>query len=482
MWLLILGMNMVMSEDIKWLVPTHVVQVESSVQILRISVSAMTNVTLTELKQLILTVDASVKAFKLLPIFGSGSTLRPKYLKAIKPGELYLAELGQLYTKLFSFMDLTRDRKQQANCSLQYDLIDAIMLTEGDIMLRDKTAALVEPPMDETAFKADSTKMLALEEFVFAFNTMTLQWHQQASEAIAELDVLESLTFPESMRGKLETASCFPRAGAEYEQIRVLLAESGRRGIRAELEISVPKTYKDMEYLIPISYGGYQLRGSDTTHGQIIYAQPVGTNQIQLLNCSNNLGYTSENNLLCHDIQMNENCKGGLQQFDNEKVLKYCSFTCTEAPGIVRLKDDSLLIQGTDYMVIEGGKTIYTPPPFVIYTNEELKVSTKDQEFVFPALTTSDRKTILVSTLSKLQILEMKTKAHWDNFAYNFNFLEYLDWLALGIEGLLAPLTLIGICLGVRRRVAQRQNSKLAKQQRKRNQRETRALLRESRL
>ena len=146
MWLLALGMNLVMPEDINWLVPTHVVQVESSVQVLRISISAMTNVTLTELKQLLLTVDASVKAFKLLPIFGSGNTLRAKYLKAIKPGEFYLAELEQLYTKLFSFMDLTRERKKLATCSLNYDLIDSIILTEGDIMLRDKTAALLEPP------------------------------------------------------------------------------------------------------------------------------------------------------------------------------------------------------------------------------------------------------------------------------------------------------------------------------------------------
>jgi hypothetical protein len=126
---------------------------------------------------------------------------------------------------------------------------------------------------------------------------------------------------------------------------------------------------------------------------------------------------------------------------------------------------------------------VYNPPPYVIYTNEELKISTKNTDYTFPPFSSSEKKALITSKLNKLQILELKAKALRDDFKNAFDFANYLDWLALAIEGLLTPLVVIGICLGIRRKVVQRRSDrKLAKLRRQRNQRETRALLRESRL
>jgi hypothetical protein len=76
----------------------------------------------------------------------------------------------------------------------------------------------------------------------------------------------------------------------------------------------------------------------------------------------------------------------------------------------------------------------------------------------------------------------MKKAAYWDTLFTTFDFGTYLSGLSLGIEGILVPLVLISICLGVRNKVAQRKSlKKLSKETRKRNLRESRALLRESR-
>jgi len=89
----------------------------------------------------------------------------------------------------------------------------------------------------------------------------------------------------------------------------------------------------------------------------------------------------------------------------------------------------------------------------------------------------------VTSRLTAIDILAMNTKCYWDTLWFDFDYKDYLDWLALAIEGILLPLTLVGICLGVRNKVVRNLNErKLIKERRKRNLRETRALLRESRL
>ena len=73
----------------------------------------------------------------------------------------------------------------------------------------------------------------------------------------------------------------------------------------------------------------------------------------------------------------------------------------------------------------------------------------------------------------------MKNKAFWDELSFTFNIHDYIEWIAIFIEGILAPMTLCGICLGLKNRVTQRQQRKIvAKQKRKQNQKETKALLR----
>jgi hypothetical protein len=77
----------------------------------------------------------------------------------------------------------------------------------------------------------------------------------------------------------------------------------------------------------------------------------------------------------------------------------------------------------------------------------------------------------------------MKNKAFWDELLYTFNIHDYIEWIAIGIEALLAPLVFCGICLGLKNKVTRiQQQKKLTKSKRKQNQKETKALLRSSRL
>jgi len=480
--ILSLGMKFVDSENIHWLIPTTTIQVESSVKILRVSIKATTNLTMVEVTEHFLEVEKLIKTYKVLGFLTVGSGLREKYINALSPGENYVSLSLPLFRHLYSFFDTTKDKKTLSNCSLEYELLNVQAIQEGLKFLHEKQSPL-QVYLDEATVKADPSKLAALDTFVLAFNTICYQWYENIRLTLAELDILESLHFPESLRGRLETVHCFPVNGVEHENIKIMYIEPGKRGLNAELELSIPATTKDMEKLIPISYGGVQLRGPESHNDNIFYAQTAGTNNIQLLNCTSQMEWSSEHTPICHDIPLNEDCLGGLQQYDTERVMKSCSFTSTFFLDIVRIKNDGILVQSPDFTVIEGGKTLYNQPPFVIFTNQELKISNKQQEFVFPANLNSEKREIITSKLSKIQVLELKAKAHWQDFTHSFNMLEHIDWMAIGIEGLLTPLVFLGICLGLRRRVVQRRSElKLQKQRRKNNQRETRALLRESRL
>jgi len=112
-----------------------------------------------------------------------------------------------------------------------------------------------------------------------------------------------------------------------------------------------------------------------------------------------------------------------------------------------------------------------------------VKISLKGEELVFPGLTIPSVEGTVTSSLTAIDILAMTTKCYWDTLWINFDYNDYVEWLALALEVILFPLTLIGICLGVKNKVARRiSDRKLSKARRQQNQRETRALLRESRL
>ena len=453
--------------------------VETSVKGLRVSLKATTNVTLLSVKtqfQNLLDMEVYYKAF---PYMQVGSTLRETYGTALDPGVNHLKAATKLYTHLYSYTDLEKTTTAKSSCVLEFQMFDYSMFTEGVKFLQAKSIEL-SGVLTEVAMKADSAKMSALANFIIAFNSICADWHNQLSDIIGELDTLDGLVFPESLKGKLETASCLTGNGHEFEQITVLSTTSIKEGFIAELDVGTPTSLKEMTHLTPIFYDGVGLRGESD---KLYFVREPNETVVKLLNCSNDLVWINDKAPICHEIPLPDLCKDGLKMDSIEKILEGCYFTYSKPPIAIRLIDEGILVQGSNLTVTEDGRAIYEATPYIIYSDKEVKISKFGQELVFPALAIPAVRSIARSRLTNLNILSMKNKAFWDELLYTFNIHDYIEWIAIGIEALLAPLVFCGICLGLKNKVTRiQQQKKLTKSKRKQNQKETKALLRSSRL
>ena len=147
----------------------------------------------------------------------------------------------------------------------------------------------------------------------------------------------------------------------------------------------------------------------------------------------------------------------------------------------LRLGDDTLLIQGgEDIKVSDGTKVLFKKLPLVIGSRNTVTITKEHEEFIFPSRLNASSMPIgiWVTKLSTMQLHGVKIKAAWDHFVSNLNFADYIEYAALGLQLLFAPLTILGIVMACRNRsYFKRQQKKREKEERKSNFEENNCLL-----
>jgi hypothetical protein len=479
--LVLSGMSMgreISPTSFTFLVEKSQFQLEMSTTAVRISLQATIDIDQSKIEEYFDSMKSIIVQYKALPYLAVGTKLAIKYRSALHPGENYLANAKDLFQHIYTFVDTDKEEAIQSNCSLKFSFFDPSIFIEGQNLLQFKIEDLFGP-ITEDEVKKDAVKLMAIENFIVTFNSVANTWYDQIYSIISVMDIIDELKFPEAMRGRLETASCLKGSRIEYEKINVISSTAAKTGLNIELDVGVPTATKDMIHLMPVPYGGVALQGE--ANGAL-FAKEVGSYEIKLLNCSTDLIYIHEKAPSCRVLPLAEDCREGLKADDIERIIKYCPMDYITPPMAVRLLDDGILIMGNGLTVTNKGKVIYQHPPYIVYSNSEVKIINGEYELIFPALTTPETVNIVSTRLTMIQIVQMQNKAYWDANFYQLDMGEHLDLLALIIELLMAPLVLISICIGVKNKMSRVKEAKhLSKKLRKRNQRETRALLRESR-
>ena len=465
--------------SLTFLAEKSALHIETKGKGLRVSVKAKIDITLLKVRTNFQTLEDMGGFFKALPYLKEGSTLKTKFGNALEPGLNHLKSSEKLYTHLFSFTEASIEDVPKSSCIFEFNMIDSSTLIEGVKFLEARSLELsgIEA---ENALKADKDKMESFMSFITAFNSICADWHNQMATIIGELDTLDGLQFPESLKGKLETATCLTGNGHEFEQITVLSTTPIKNGFLAELDVGIPTSVKTMIHLTPIHYDGVRLMGESD---KIYFAKEKNTTVIKLLNCTNNLIWINDRTPTCQEIPLPTICQEGLMLDHINKILTSRPFTHSTPQIAIRLMDEGILIQGNDLTVTEDGQAIMDDTPYIIYSDKTIILRSKSHEMVFPSQTSTASTTIVKSRLTASDILSMKNNAYWDDFKASFNIYDYVEWLAIGIELILAPMAMYGMCLGLKNRVTQGKMQLQAQaKRRKRNQKETKALLKGSRV
>jgi len=469
----ILCINLYFCNGFTFLAEKSSLFVETKLKGVRVSLQATTEISLLDAKAKIQTLEDMIGVYKALPYFAEGSTLKTKYENALEPGSNNLKTLAKLYTQLYSLTDPSKTAKTASSCIFKYSMLDKSALVEGVKYLQGKSMEL-SGVTTEAAMKADTVKMGALANFITAFNSICADWVHQIANVIGELDTLESLRFPDSLKGKIEMSSCLTGNGHEFEKINVISTSPISEGFIAELDIGVPTEFKEMTHMVPIAYEGIGLKGeSEKTH----FVKDINSTVIKLVNCTSDLIWVDEKAPICSDLELPSLCRDGLMMDNIDNIIKGCQFTYLNPPNAIRLQDEGLLIQGENFTLKEGGHDIYLPAPYIMYTDKEVIVKGLTFELTFPAFTTPKSKSILKSRLSQLQIFNLQSKAFWDHLYATFDIHEHIDWIAILAEIIIFPIALCGLCLGIRKGVNYRnRRRKVDIYRRRNNQHESRAL------
>ena len=372
----------------------------------RVSLKAITDITKDNMTKYFEEMANISTSYEALPYLAIGTTLAIKYRSAILPGTNYITSAKDLYMHLYTFMDAGKDLPPLSKCSAEYFLFDTSVILEGKTLLQDQVEKLVGP-LTETEVKADAAKLSNLEKFISSFNSIGASWYTQIQTIVAEMDILDGLEFPQSMKGRLETLSCLAGQGHEFETVTVISSTPGKKGLSIELDVGYPTALREMIRLMPIPYSGVGIKGETEN---MIFAREVGSTIVKLYNCSSDLIYVNDKAPTCSELPFPEGCKAGLVTNDMEKAIKRCPFTYITAPMAVRLMDDGILVLGDGLTVTVGTKTIYQATPFIIHSNSEVKIGHKDHELIFPALVTTTAEKIVSSGTVSYTHLTLPTK------------------------------------------------------------------------
>jgi hypothetical protein len=211
----------------------------------------------------------------------------------------------------------------------------------------------------------------------------------------------------------------------------------------------------------PINYNGVELAGSTEN---LIYARDGQTQKIVLLNCSHN-EYVNEKVPLCSKIENVEKCLTKLLHREFSEAISNCEFTFLEPQISERLHDESILISKSSAQISENGRLIFKPPPMIIYSNYEVIVSINEDEILYPPTIKFESQAIYTTKLTPSEISAMWNKAAWDVYVKGFHWSDWLEYAALGLQGIFIPLALCGCCLSCRNRGYSKLDRQMEKKQ-----------------
>ena len=128
--------------------------------------------------------------------------------------------------------------------------------------------------------------------------------------------------------------------------------------------------------------------------------------------------------------------------------------------------------------VTEGAKVIFQPLPLIIGSSEKVTITVSGTEEYDYFGTGLKSKGVKISKLTKTQVNMLLLKASWDDMIRDFSIHDYVEYLALGLQLLFAPLTIVGIVLACRaKRISDKSRKKIERDTKKCNYRENCNLL-----
>ena len=411
------------------------------------------------------------KGWKNLKVFSTEGQLKIELYEILSVGTDYYLKAGSFMKHLLSFTS-NSSKQPGSKCIFPGRSLSNNTLNDDSLSLTAMFERIDDTWTPEAVSK-DIGKINFLFSLANSFNSIGFDWMTSSANAVNEFDQLQKLIFPDSLNGHLETAPCLDTA--KFEMVKVLNCDSNPSKLFCELEVSLPQTPVVYGKFIPLSYNGAQLRGPT---GKETFVRHPESQEILLILC-HDLEEVPTKVPICKQVDELKECLTDLLRHEIDSAISNCKYTYVPTPTVQRLTSEELLIQGSsDIHVAEGSKVIFHPLPMVIGSTEKVTVTVSDSEEYEYFGSGSKGTGIKISKLTKTQVNFLLLKATWDDAVYNFQIQDYVEYLALGLQLVFAPLTVVSLVLAcMARRTSNQSRKKVEKDLKKRNFEENKRLL-----
>jgi hypothetical protein len=406
--------------------------------------------------------------------FLSDVKFKSTYLSAIDSGKENFAKVSNLVQGLYQELNNKVELNPQSDCIVNITSLNLQLLVADSLFISKKFSKIVKT---WTAADVVGDKLTILDQFISTYNTISTDWLGKIQTQSTEWNLLKGLEFPDSLKPEVENAICTERSA--FEEYTVVTFKGFKNGIVCEILARVPTQIQTYILLQPVNYNGVQISLPELNS---LFVKLPNTVDVKSLICDHQ-NWHNVNNPMCIEGIIPRECTDTLRHNDIYQSIIHCNFGYVEPNNIVHLGTGGLLIQGpSNTVILEGGRSLFAVPPFLIFTPLEISVQLNGKTITVQANTKITEKKLLKTELTELNKQAMLTKAWWSNFLKRLQIEDYIQYSAVIMEFLLAPITLMGLYLGIKNRVHSKKLAlKNAKQReedkKKRNYKESKALL-----
>ena len=420
------------ANDLLFYVEDRPMQVSTSLENMRINAKVEVNTTVDSIKSR----DAIAKNMqkRVLELVGTDVGLKTQYMNAIEEATKDFLQAGSCLMLAHNMVVPTDAVKQSSTCIYEYKAWDA---AETDEALKE-LLVLISKMKDYTTatLLGDAAQKLALSNFKEKYVEIGEKFKDDACTLLSVVDRLSALVFPEEWQGQIETMACLRHSYSEKYTVRECYGGEGF--LNVDIEVGLPTVVKKFMKVTPLNYEGYELY-REPGH---IFAIDSTTNQLKYLKCNEGIDWNSDSMPLCKAIPMPEPCQTFLISEEISLAIAACDFGKYDPTIVDRLGDDGILIMGKGAKVREEGRNIPQKPPLVIYSNNVLNVEVAGETYTFSNQVKIKYPQLMFSRLDATQIAALVYKGSWNDFWRAFNITDYIQYIIILIEGLLAPVTL----------------------------------------
>ena len=374
--------------------------------------------------------------------FEGTSPLKDQLFNALEPGREMLEILKAKYLRFYMYLQ-TSTAEPVSTCIFETKMFNDLIITEEPKQLVSmRTGIILTGTAAEIWGRKETVRAAA--EFSMAYNAVIAALGSELDESLSNLNLLSELEFPQNLRGNLETLSCLSNTGTDFEKIKVLNCKKATEKFICEITVFEPETITTYIKLIPVIYDDVRLWVPSNS----FLVKDGSNNKINLLDCDDEQAKLP----ICVISSKMASCTKFLEQHDLESSIQACSFEYCIGDFAIRLGNEAILVHGQHLSTLDGTVAVIQRPPLLIFSNNEIKISSLEEERSFkPALTVVNPR-IETTKLTGPQITAIKIKAYWAQLWDYIMTSEMMSYLNPGLEFLFGPLTIVGLILSCRKR------------------------------